>query len=333
MGWGWSSTGRRLHRSGLHRPGTGLNPQVLHLLTAAMGPGFLSTIAKTPAAKGGPLAAHGTPVRTSRKLGWSHSAVSDDEEPDRGAEFAESSTTDAASTLSCDPAFLFPRRSRPDQSTFVGTEAVVLRWQRHALSSDPPPCPQFQCRRSWTSPTTVTRRSVSRFPPIEPSRPRSLAGTFDLVAKSQASREEMPPDPRRSRGAGGSVCRARRLPVRAPSWSSLWHAGGAVVYAGYLSLFREQLIGGTTSPASSTHGRSVRASLAGCGAGRSVPHPVRSEGTRAGFALALDSGVCGLSRFPAGLLARSVPGVVATLCWSTLRSRVGPIAQLFEKRA
>jgi multiple sugar transport system permease protein len=111
-----------------------------------------------------------------------------------------------------------------------------------------------------------------------------------------------------------------------------------LVYAGYLSLFREQLIGGTSFAGLDNYIRAFGDERLWQGVARVgmfflIQVPIMLVLALA-FALALDSGVLWLSRlFRLGFFVPyAVPGVVATLMWGYLYGpEFGPIAQLFEK--
>jgi multiple sugar transport system permease protein len=111
-----------------------------------------------------------------------------------------------------------------------------------------------------------------------------------------------------------------------------------LVYAGYLSLFREQLIGGTSFAGLDNYTRAFGDERLWQGVARVgmfflIQVPIML-GIALAFALALDSGVLWLSRlFRLGFFVPyAVPGVVATLMWGYLYGpEFGPIAQLFEK--
>jgi len=111
-----------------------------------------------------------------------------------------------------------------------------------------------------------------------------------------------------------------------------------LVYAGYLSLFREQLIGGTSFAGLDNYTRAFGDARLWQGVARVgmfflIQVPIMLVLALA-FALALDSGVLWLSRlFRLGFFVPyAVPGVVATLMWGYLYGpEFGPIAQLFEK--
>ena len=111
-----------------------------------------------------------------------------------------------------------------------------------------------------------------------------------------------------------------------------------LVYAGYLSLFREQLIGGTSFAGLDNYTRAFGDERLWQGVARVgmfflIQVPIMLVLALA-FALALDSGVLWLSRlFRLGFFVPyAVPGVVATLMWGYLYGPdFGPIAQLFEK--
>ncbi len=111
-----------------------------------------------------------------------------------------------------------------------------------------------------------------------------------------------------------------------------------LVYAGYLSLFREQLIGGTSFAGLDNYTRAFGDERLWQGVARVgmfflIQVPIML-GLALAFALALDSGVLWLSRlFRLGFFVPyAVPGVVATLMWGYLYGpEFGPIAQLFEK--
>ena len=111
-----------------------------------------------------------------------------------------------------------------------------------------------------------------------------------------------------------------------------------LVYAGYLSLFTEQLIGGTSFAGLDNYTRAFGDERLWQGVARVgmfflIQVPIMLVLALA-FALALDSGVLWLSRlFRLGFFVPyAVPGVVATLMWGYLYGpEFGPIAQLFEK--
>ena len=111
-----------------------------------------------------------------------------------------------------------------------------------------------------------------------------------------------------------------------------------LVYAGYLSLFREQLIGGTSFAGLDNYTRAFGDERLWQGVARVgmfflIQVPIMLVLALA-FALALDSGVLWLTRlFRLGFFVPyAVPGVVATLMWGYLYGpEFGPIAQLFEK--
>jgi multiple sugar transport system permease protein len=111
-----------------------------------------------------------------------------------------------------------------------------------------------------------------------------------------------------------------------------------LAYAGYLSLFREQLIGGTTFAGLDNYTRAfgddrLLGGVARVGAFFAIQVPIML-GLALFFALALDSGALWLSRvFRLGIFVPyAVPSVVAALMWGYLYGpEFGPIAQLFEK--
>jgi len=111
-----------------------------------------------------------------------------------------------------------------------------------------------------------------------------------------------------------------------------------LVYAGYLSLFREQLVGGTSFAGLDNYTRAFGDDRLWQGVARVgmfflIQVPIMLVLALA-FALALDSGVLWLSRlFRLGFFVPyAVPGVVATLMWGYLYGpEFGPIAQLFDK--
>jgi len=111
-----------------------------------------------------------------------------------------------------------------------------------------------------------------------------------------------------------------------------------LVYAGYLSLFREQLIGGTSFAGLDNYTRAfgderLWQGVARVGVFFLIQVPIMLVLALA-FALALDSGVLWLSRlFRLGFFVPyAVPGVVATLMWGYLYGpEFGPVAQLFDK--
>jgi multiple sugar transport system permease protein len=111
-----------------------------------------------------------------------------------------------------------------------------------------------------------------------------------------------------------------------------------LAYAGYLSLFREQLIGGTTFAGLDNYTRAfsddrLLGGVARVGAFFAIQVPIML-GLALFFALALDSGALWLSRvLRLGIFVPyAVPSVVAALMWGYLYGpEFGPIAQLFEK--
>jgi multiple sugar transport system permease protein len=111
-----------------------------------------------------------------------------------------------------------------------------------------------------------------------------------------------------------------------------------LAYAGYLSLFREQLIGGTTFAGLDNYTRALTddrllGGVARVGAFFAIQVPIML-GLALFFALALDSGALWLSRVLrlAIFVPYAVPSVVAALMWGYLYGPdFGPIAQLFDK--
>ncbi|GLI02030.1 carbohydrate ABC transporter permease [Phytohabitans aurantiacus] len=111
-----------------------------------------------------------------------------------------------------------------------------------------------------------------------------------------------------------------------------------LAYAGYLSLFREQLIGGTTFAGLDNYTRALTddrllGGVARVGAFFAIQVPIML-GLALFFALALDSGALWLSRvLRLGIFVPyAVPSVVAALMWGYLYGPdFGPIAQLFDK--
>jgi multiple sugar transport system permease protein len=146
----------------------------------------------------------------------------------------------------------------------------------------------------------------------------------------------------------GAVPRRRRAGSRHAAAGYLFVAPFLVVfvamlvvplaYAGYLSLFREQLIGGTTFAGLDNYTRAfgddrLLGGVARVGAFFAIQVPIML-GLALFFALALDSGALWLSRvFRLGIFVPyAVPSVVAALMWGYLYGpEFGPIAQLFEK--
>ncbi|MCW6008951.1 sugar ABC transporter permease [Micromonospora sp. CPCC 205371] len=111
-----------------------------------------------------------------------------------------------------------------------------------------------------------------------------------------------------------------------------------LAYAGYLSLFREQLIGGTTFAGLDNYTRALSddrllGGVARVGAFFAIQVPLMLA-LALFFALALDSGALWLSRvLRLGIFVPyAVPSVVAALMWGYLYGPdFGPIAQLFDK--
>jgi multiple sugar transport system permease protein len=111
-----------------------------------------------------------------------------------------------------------------------------------------------------------------------------------------------------------------------------------LLYAAYLSLFKEQLIGGTTFAGLDNYRRALTDDQLVEGVVRVAKFFVIQVPLMLGlalfFALALDSGVLRLSRvFRLGIFVPyAVPSVVATLMWGYLYGPdFGPIAQLADK--
>jgi len=108
-----------------------------------------------------------------------------------------------------------------------------------------------------------------------------------------------------------------------------------LVYAGYLSLYRKRLIGGTSFAGAENYIRALTDPLFLSGVGRmaiflvlQVPFMIAFA---LFFALALDSGMMRLARFSrlAIFVPYAVPGVVATLMWGYLYGPdFGPFAQI-----
>jgi len=108
-----------------------------------------------------------------------------------------------------------------------------------------------------------------------------------------------------------------------------------LVYAGYLSLYRKRLIGGTSFAGAENYIRALTDPLFLSGVGRmaiflviQVPFMIALA---LFFALALDSGTMKLARFSrlAIFVPYAVPGVVATLMWGYLYGPdFGPFAQI-----
>jgi multiple sugar transport system permease protein len=108
-----------------------------------------------------------------------------------------------------------------------------------------------------------------------------------------------------------------------------------LVYAGYLSLFRKRLIGGTSFAGVENYVKALTDPLFLSGVGRmaiflviQVPFMIALA---LFFALALDSGMMKLAKFSrlAIFVPYAVPGVVATLMWGYLYGRdFGPFAQI-----
>jgi multiple sugar transport system permease protein len=108
-----------------------------------------------------------------------------------------------------------------------------------------------------------------------------------------------------------------------------------LVYAGYLSLFRKRLIGGTSFAGFENYVRALTDPLFLGGVGRMaiflvVQVPIMLA-LALFFALALDSGMMKLAKFSrlAIFVPYAVPGVVATLMWGYLYGPdFGPFAQI-----
>jgi multiple sugar transport system permease protein len=108
-----------------------------------------------------------------------------------------------------------------------------------------------------------------------------------------------------------------------------------LVYAGYLSLYRKRLIGGTSFAGAENYIKALTDPLFLSGVGRmaiflviQVPFMIALSLL---FALALDSGMMKLAKFSrlAIFVPYAVPGVVATLMWGYLYGRdFGPFAQI-----
>jgi multiple sugar transport system permease protein len=111
-----------------------------------------------------------------------------------------------------------------------------------------------------------------------------------------------------------------------------------LVYAGYLSLFRERLIGGTVFTGLDNYRTALSDPLLRAGVLRMLRFGLLQVPVMLGlalfFALALDSGRLALARlFRLGIfLPYAVPGVVAVLMWGYLYGPdFGPFAQLARK--
>lgn len=110
-----------------------------------------------------------------------------------------------------------------------------------------------------------------------------------------------------------------------------------LVYSGYLSLFRNQLIGGSQLVWLGNYARALSDPLFLAGVGRMALFLVVQVPIMLGlallFALALDSGRVHGARFArlAIFVPHAVPGVVAALIWGYLYGKnFGPIAQAFR---
>jgi len=110
-----------------------------------------------------------------------------------------------------------------------------------------------------------------------------------------------------------------------------------LVYAGYLSLYRKRLIGGTSFAGAENYIRALTDPLFLSGVGRMVIFLVIQVPFMIAFALffalALDSGMMKLAKFSrlAIFVPYAVPGVVATLMWGYLYGPdFGPFAQIGE---
>lgn len=111
-----------------------------------------------------------------------------------------------------------------------------------------------------------------------------------------------------------------------------------LVYAGYLSMFREQLVGGTTFIGLDNYVRALQDSSFLSGVGRMTVFLVVQVPIMLGlalvFALLLDAGVLYLQRFiRLGIFVPyAVPGVIAALMWGYLYGPdFGPAAQIAER--
>lgn len=111
-----------------------------------------------------------------------------------------------------------------------------------------------------------------------------------------------------------------------------------LVYAGYLSMFREQLVGGTTFIGLDNYVRALQDPSFLSGVGRMTIVLVIQVPIMLGlallFALLLDAGVLYLQRFiRLGIfIPYAVPGVIAALMWGYLYGPdFGPTAQIAEK--
>ena len=108
-----------------------------------------------------------------------------------------------------------------------------------------------------------------------------------------------------------------------------------LVYSGYLSLFKKQLIGGTSFAGSANYTRALTDPLFLSGVARMAIFLVIQVPIMLAlslfFALALDSGMMRLAKFSrlAIFIPYAVPGVVATLMWGYLYGPdFGPFAQI-----
>ena len=110
-----------------------------------------------------------------------------------------------------------------------------------------------------------------------------------------------------------------------------------LVYSGYLSFFKKQLIGGTSFAGFANYARALTDSLFLSGVARMgvflvIQVPIMLA-LSLFFALALDSGMMRLAKFSrlAIFIPYAVPGVVATLMWGYLYGPdFGPFAQITE---
>jgi multiple sugar transport system permease protein len=108
-----------------------------------------------------------------------------------------------------------------------------------------------------------------------------------------------------------------------------------LVYSGYLSLFKQRLIGGASFAGFDNYARAITDSLFLSGVGRMaiflvVQVPIMLA-LALFFALALDSGMMKLAKFTrlSIFVPYAVPSVVATLMWGYLYGRdFGPFAQI-----
>src|SRR5512133_1145325 len=238
-----------------------------------------------------------------------------------------------------------PRRLAPTSSGCHSWTTCTRTSRRPSARRSPTkPTPSPACRHGRTPAPSTPKTRVSRSPDLSFGAWHSIPGAKRNCPKggSMSTLVGAEPAPTTSLPRRSRLTAAKRRQYGAAyalvlPFFIVFVAMVIVplVYAGYLSLYRKRLIGGTSFAGAENYIRALTDPLFLTGVGRmaiflviQVPFMIALA---LFFALALDSGMMKLARFNrlAIFVPYAVPGVVATLMWGYLYGPdFGPFAQI-----